>query len=72
MNREYLEYYKGIEKEYDLDKLSAKSAELFDIVNKYHFYGKRAKNIYLKILYKLIYCLSLHIAKKESANALKK
>lgn len=63
---------KGIEKNYDLDKLSTKGAELFEIVNKYQFYGKRVKRIYLKILYKLGYLIALHLAKKESINALKR
>ena len=42
---EKLEYYKGIEKDYNLDKLSTKGIELFEIVNKYQFYGKRVKGI---------------------------
>ena len=68
---EKLEYYKGIEKDYNLDKLSTKGIELFEIVNKYQFYGKRVKGIYLKILYKLGYLIALHLAKKESTSALK-
>lgn len=66
-----LKYYEGIEKDYDLDKLSTKGIELFEIVNKYQFYGKKVKGIYLKILYKLGYFIALHLAKKESACALK-
>ena len=69
---EKLEYYKGIEKDYNLDKLSTKGIELFEIVNKYQFYGKRVKGIYLKILYKLGYLIALHLAKKESASEKKK
>ena len=56
---EKLKYYKGIEQDYDLDKLNTKSIELFEIVNKYQFYGKRVKGIYLKILYKLGYLIAL-------------
>ncbi|MCX4274935.1 MAG: hypothetical protein OSJ27_04025 [Candidatus Gastranaerophilales bacterium] len=68
---EKLKYYKGIEQDYDLDKLNTKSIELFEIVNKYQFYGKRVKGIYLKILYKLGYLIALYLAKKESVSALK-
>lgn len=32
MNSKYLEYYKGIEKDYDMDKLTTRSIELFEIV----------------------------------------
>lgn len=68
---EKLKYYKEIEKDYDLDKLNIKGVELFEIVNKYQFYGKKVKGIYLKILYKLGYLIALHLAKKESTGALK-
>jgi len=66
-----LEYYKGIGQDYDVDKLTTKSIELFEMVNKYEFYGKRAKTIYLKFVYKLGYTIALYLAKKESRNALK-
>lgn len=68
---EKLKYYKGIGKDYDLDKLNIKGVELFEIVNKYQFYGKKVKGIYLKILYKPGYLIALHLAKKESTGALK-
>lgn len=68
---EKLKHYKGIEKDYDLDKLNTKGIELFEIVNKYQFYGKRVKGVYLKILYKPGYFIALHLAKKESAGDLK-
>lgn len=61
---------KNIIKNYDLDKLSISGTELFDIANKYQFYGNRAKTLYLKILYKLAYHLALFIAKKENRKAL--
>lgn len=72
MINENLEYYKNIEKDYDLDKLNPKGAELFDIANKYHFYWKRSKAIYLKILYKLAYLISLYLAKKRKYRRVKK
>lgn len=71
MTKQNLEYYKGIEKDYDMNKLSTKSIELFEIINKYQFYGKRTKKIYIRFLYKLIYHLALYLAKKESVSALK-
>lgn len=71
MNKFNLEYYKGIKRKYDLDKLSTKSVELFEIVNKYQFYEKRAETVYLRFVYKLGYIIALYLAKKESAGALK-
>lgn len=71
MSKFNLEYYKGIEKDYDINKLSTKSIELFETVNKYQFHGKRTKKIYIRFLYKLIYHLALYLAKKESVSALK-
>ena len=71
MNSKNLEYYKGIEKDYDFYKLSTKSIELFEIVNKYQFYGKKAATFYLKFIYKLGYTITLYLAKKESVGALK-
>lgn len=71
MNSKYLEYYKGIEQDYDMNKLTTRNIELFEMVNKYEFYGKRAKTIYLKFVYKLGYIIALYLAKKESRYALK-
>lgn len=71
MNGKNLEYYKGIKKDYDLDKLSTKGAKLFEIVNKYQLYSKKAKTFYLKLLYKLGFIITLYLAKKESVSALK-
>jgi len=64
------EYYKNIEKRYDLDRLRSKGAELFDIAYKYQFYGKRTKSLYLKLLYGLGYAITLYLTKKESTGAL--
>lgn len=69
---EKLKYYKGIERDYNLDKLNTKGIELFEIVNKYQFYGKRTKAIHLKIIYKLGYLISLYLAKNENVCALRK
>ncbi len=71
MNNKNLKYYKNIEKNYDFDKLNPKSIELFEMVHKYQFYGKRAQTLYLKLVYKIGQIITLHLAKKESAGALK-
>ncbi len=44
-------------KNLDLDKLSTKQVELLEIQNKLCFYRKRAKNIFLKLVYATAECL---------------
>jgi len=44
-------------KNMDFDKLSTKQIELLEIQNKLCFYRKRTKNIFVKSIYALAYCL---------------
>lgn len=63
-------YILSILKKYDFNKLNAKNAELFEIVNKYELYRKTPSKWYLKPVYDVVYFLAKYLAEKESAHAL--
>lgn len=65
-------FYQKIIKHYNIEKMSIKGRELFEIVNKYEFYKQRTEIWYLKPMYEVVYLLSILIAKSESKNAFEK
>ncbi len=56
-------------KEYNISTNSIKTAELFEIANKYKLYKKTPSKWYLKPFYAVAYSIALFLARQEQKNA---